>query len=79
MNAILGQMKVDQTRAMPAYVVNLDVGLSYIISTVKGNFNPCVSCTKDKWFNGFSAFPSSTLGEGLKWVGHTSSKVSGGR
>ncbi|MBF0312357.1 MAG: hypothetical protein HQK52_03005 [Oligoflexia bacterium] len=76
-NAVIGQMKVDLTRALPAKMVAVEVGRVYIISTISGNYTPCPMCTRDKWFNAFSAFPSSQMGVGVVAQGHTTSRDTG--
>ncbi|MBI2520968.1 MAG: hypothetical protein HYV97_11140 [Bdellovibrio sp.] len=74
MNAILGQLTVDLSRARPAIMVNVEYDQTYIISALKGNHTPCPMCAKDSWFTSFTAFPSSVQGRGLEAVGHTTSR-----
>jgi hypothetical protein len=40
MNAILGHMRVDLTAAIPAKVVHVQAGQTYIISTIDGTYSP---------------------------------------
>jgi len=70
MNAILGQMKVNLTRARPATVINVEFDQTYIVSATKGVYTPCPQCAKDSWFDSFMAFPPSQKGRGLEAIGH---------
>ncbi|MBF0205385.1 MAG: hypothetical protein HQK53_00705 [Oligoflexia bacterium] len=76
MNAILGQMNADGSRALPAVVLNIKSRESYIISVVSGTYSPCPMCAPDPWFSSFSAFPPSSIGVGLQSIGHTTSRSS---
>ncbi|MBF0362499.1 MAG: hypothetical protein HQK49_15885 [Oligoflexia bacterium] len=71
MNSILGQFKLDQSGALPALTINVEIGNTYVIGAVSGNYSPCPSCAKDNWYNGFSAFPSSQYGTGLQAVSYS--------
>ncbi len=73
-NAILGFMEVDLSKAVPAKVINIEFDQRYIIQTTNGFYTPCPSCIKDNWFDVFSAFPSSERGKGLQAVGFTTSR-----
>ena len=74
MNAILGQLTVDLSRARPAVMVTVEYDQTYIISALSGNHTPCPMCAKDTWFGAFTAFPATTQGRGLEAIGHTTSR-----
>jgi hypothetical protein len=71
MNSILGQMSVQLTHALPAKVIKLEFGADYIISGTAGLYTPCPQCSRDAWFDSFTAFPSSTTGLGVQPVGYS--------
>lgn len=70
MNAILGQYNVNLSGAVPATVIRVDFNQQYIIQTTNGFHTPCPTCTKDNWFDVFSAFPATKLGKGLQAIGY---------
>lgn len=74
MNALLGTMKIDLSKAQPAKMVALQVDQTYIIQTTTGIYTPCPMCAKDSWFEAFSAFPPSEKGKGLMAAGHIAKK-----
>ncbi len=70
MNAILGPITVDLSKARPAKEVLINYDQTYII-TVKANsgyaYSPCfMGCSSDSWFSGYSAHPRSVDGLGLR-------------
>jgi hypothetical protein len=70
-NAIVGQMDISLGRARPAIKVGVEIDTTYVISTIKGFYNPCPQCARDSWFDAFSSHPPSTQGRGLEPIGHT--------
>lgn len=74
MNSILGRMVVDLSKAAPAKVVNVDLGTTYIISTISGYFTPCVNCAKDSWFQSFFSHPATQNGTGLQFSGYSTQR-----
>jgi len=73
-NAILGQMKVDLTGAIPAKMIDIEYAQTYIISATSGYYYPCTICAKDSWFTTFTALPPSQSGRGLEAIGHTTER-----
>lgn len=71
MNAILGQITVSLEQALPARMVPVEFDETYLISTIAGNYIPCLDCPQDRWFPGFSAHPPSQFGRGLQAIGST--------
>lgn len=73
-NSILGQMTIDLSHTIPAKVVNVELGKSYVLTATSGYFTPCTQCAKDSWFQTFSAFPTSLRGVGLQASGYSTSR-----
>lgn len=76
MNAILGQFSLALNKALPAKVINVEFDRTYIIAARSGFYTPCPSCSKDSWFEAFTAHPSSQRGSGLQAVGYTTDRAS---
>lgn len=74
MNSVLGQFKVDLSRAHPATTVNVELDQTYVIAAVSGFATPCPQCADDAWFNNFSSHPQTTAGNGLPWIGYSTSR-----
>lgn len=74
MNAILGQMSVSLSEALPAKSVNVEIDQVYLLSTTSGYYTPCPTCGKDSWTDALTAFPSTQYGVGLQTVGHTTER-----
>lgn len=74
MNAILGQFSLSLNKALPAKVINVEFDRTYIIAARSGFYTPCPMCSKDSWFEAFTATPSSQRGSGLQAVGHTTTR-----
>lgn len=74
MNAVLGQMTVSLSQALPAKVVTVEMDQVYMISTLSGYYTPCPTCSKDSWMSSFTAFPGSSNGAGLQAIGHTTER-----
>ncbi len=74
MNAILGQMSVSLSEALPAKTVTVDIDQVYLLSTTSGYYTPCPSCGTDSWTSALTAFPSTQYGVGLQTVGHTTER-----
>ncbi|MFT6070840.1 MAG: hypothetical protein ACJAT2_000599 [Bacteriovoracaceae bacterium] len=75
-NSILGQFKVDLSKAQPAKTINVELDQTYIISAVSGFATPCPQCANDAWFNNFSSHPQSIGGNGVQWTGYSTSRIS---
>lgn len=75
-NSILGKMTVDLSHTVPAKLVTVELGKTYILSATSGYFTPCTQCAKDSWFQNFSAHPNSQRGVGLQASGYTTSRDS---
>lgn len=73
-NSVLGSMTVDLNHTLPAKLVNVELGKSYILSATSGYFTPCSQCVKDSWFENFTAHPNSQRGVGLQASGYTTSR-----
>lgn len=73
-NSVIGKMTIDLSHAMPAKIVNVELGKTYILSATSGYFTPCTQCAKDSWFQTFSAHPTSQRGVGLQASGYTTSR-----
>ena len=73
-NAIVGQMSVGLDQAYPALRVQLQHGMTYIISAVDGYYTTCDTCSTDQWNEAFTAFPPSTKGRGLHAKGFTTAR-----
>lgn len=76
MNHILGPMRADLSEAFPATVINVEFDVQYVIRTKTGLHTPCPMCSRDSWFNAFSAHPAPQntglrYGNGVTAVGHT--------
>lgn len=57
MNRILGDILVDLSKAQPAKMINVQFNQSYVIRTKAGSYyTPCPECSKDQWYEGFTAF-----------------------
>lgn len=76
MNSILGQFKIDLSRAHPAKVIDVELDQTYVIAAVSGYSTPCPQCADDAWFNNFKSHPQTTGGTGLQWTGYTTSRTS---
>lgn len=74
MNAILGQFSLSLNKALPAKVINVEFDRTYIIAARSGFYTPCPMCSKDSWFEAFTATPSTQKGSGLQAVGHTTTR-----
>lgn len=74
MNAILGQMSVSLTEALPAKSVAVELDQVYLISTVSGTYTPCPTCGKDAWLSSLSAHPYTTDGTGLQGLSLSTSR-----
>ena len=75
MNAILGQMSLLLDEALPAQVVNVEDDQVYIISALQGAYySSCSGCSKDSWFDTFTAFPVTYDGAGLRSIGHSTQR-----
>lgn len=70
MNALLGSMLINLSKAQPAKVINVPVNQTFIIHTTSGIYTPCPDCAKDSWFEAFTAYPGGDKGKGLVAVGH---------
>ena len=73
-NSLLGSMTADLSQTNPAKKVDVELGKTYILSSISGYFTPCSSCAKDSWFQTFSANPSTIAGSGLRASGYTTSR-----
>ncbi len=73
-NSILGRMTIDLSHTLPAKMVSVEFGKTYILSATSGYFTPCTQCAKDSWFQTFSAHPNSQRGLGLQASGYTTSR-----
>ena len=73
-NSVLGNMVVGLSQTNPAKMVAVELGKTYILSSVNGYFTPCSKCGKDSWFETFSAHPSIVGGSGLKAVGYSTAR-----
>lgn len=73
-NSILGTMTVDLSQTNPAKKVDVELGKTYILSSISGYFTPCSSCAKDSWFQTFTAHPATTGGSGLRASGYSTSR-----
>ena len=73
-NSVLGKITIDLSHAMPAKMINIEIGKNYILSATSGYFTPCTKCAKDSWFQSFSAFPNTQRGLGLQASGYTTSR-----
>lgn len=73
-NSILGKMTIDLTHTLPAKVVNVELGKSYILSATSGYFTPCSQCVKDSWFQTFTAHPNTQRGVGLQASGYSTAR-----
>ena len=71
MNSILGQMTVNLDQARPAKIIDVEYDQQYLISTLSGTFQACLTCGKDSWYSNFSAFPLGTYGLGARAKGFT--------
>jgi len=65
-NAILGRMTVDLTKTMPAKMVAVEYGRTYVISTFNGLFTPCPTCAPDSWYSSFFSHPKVSTITGLQ-------------
>lgn len=74
MNSILGQFKVNLSRAIPAKTLLVELDQTYIIAAVNGYSTPCPQCANDAWFTNFSAHPQTTGGNGLSWTGYSTNR-----
>lgn len=75
-NSVLGRMTIDLSHTLPAKMVNVELGKTYILSATSGYFTPCSQCAKDSWFQTFTAHPTSQMGKGLEASGYTTSRDS---
>lgn len=75
-NSVLGRMTIDLNHTLPAKMVNVELGKTYILTATNGYFTPCTQCAKDSWFDSFTAYPSSQRGVGLQASGYTTSRNS---
>ncbi|MDO9184140.1 MAG: hypothetical protein Q7U04_17130, partial [Bacteriovorax sp.] len=73
-NSVLGRMTIDLSHTIPAKLVNVELGKTYILSATSGYFTPCSQCAKDSWFQTFSAHPTSQRGKGLQATGYTTTR-----
>jgi hypothetical protein len=73
-NSILGRMTIDLSHTMPAKEVTVELGRTYIMSATSGFFTPCAQCSKDSWFQSFTAHPNSQRGVGLQASGFTTTR-----
>ena len=73
-NSIIGKMTIDLSHALPAKVVTVELGKTYILSATNSFFTPCSQCVKDSWFQSFSAYPPSKFGTGLQASSYTTSR-----
>jgi hypothetical protein len=73
-NSVIGKMTVDLSHALPAKMVNVELGKAYIFSSTSGYFTPCSRCAKDSWFQTFTANPITQRGVGLQASGYTTSR-----
>lgn len=73
-NAVLGQMNINLSKALPAKTINVEYDQTYIVSAISGIYSPCPTCAKDSWFQAFSAFPTTSYGKGLQAIGHTTKR-----
>lgn len=76
MNSLLGQFKIDLSRAHPAKVIDVELDQTFVIAAVSGYSTPCPQCVDDAWFNNFSSHPQTQGGNGLRWTGYTTSRSS---
>ncbi len=74
MNSILGAMETTLDKSLPAKMVSVNRGVSYLIETRSGFYETCKNCARDSWLNAFSAYPSSQFGIGVQAIGHTTSR-----
>lgn len=57
MNRILGDMTIDLSKAQPAKMINVQYAQSYVIRAKAGSYyTPCPACSKDSWYEGYTAF-----------------------
>lgn len=75
-NSILGQFKVDLSKAQPAKTIDVELDQTYIVAAVSGFATPCPQCANDAWFNNFTSHPQSIGGNGVQWTGYTTSRTS---
>ncbi len=73
-NSILGSMTADLSQTNPAKKVDVELGKTYILSSISGYFTPCSNCAKDSWFQTFTAHPATTAGSGLRATGFSTSR-----
>lgn len=76
MNAILGPFTTTLSKAIPAKVVYVEFDQTYVISARSGFYTPCPMCSKDSWFEAFTAYPPSQRGSGLQAQGYSTSRDS---
>lgn len=74
MNSVLGQMVVDLSKTAPAKMVTVELGKTYILTSVSGYFTPCPLCAKDSWFQSFFSHPPSERGVGLQFSGYSTKR-----
>lgn len=72
--AILGSMIVDLSKSAPAKTINVELGKTYILSTISGTFTPCPNCASDSWFKSFFAHPTTQKGIGLQFSGYSTTR-----
>lgn len=75
-NSILGQFKVDLSKAQPAKTIDVELDQTYIVAAVSGFSTPCPQCANDAWFNNFTSHPQSIGGNGVQWTGYSTSRIS---
>ena len=73
-NSILGSMSVDLNHTLPAKIVNVELGKSYLLTAKSGFYTPCPKCAKDVWYQSFFPFAPSRNGTGLQASGYTTSR-----
>lgn len=74
MNSVLGRMVVDLSRTAPAKMVTVELGKTYILTSISGYFTPCPLCAKDSWFQSFFSHPPSERGVGLQFAGYSTKR-----
>ena len=75
MNAILGQMNLTLSNALPALFLPIKTGQQYTITVNSGNYTPCgPTCSEDAWFRSFFTHAPSNFGTGLSAFGFTTSR-----
>lgn len=72
--SILGTMFVDLSKTAPAKMVTVELGKTYILSSISGYFTPCPQCGRDSWFQSFFAHPTSQKGIGLQASGYSTTR-----